>query len=167
VASGSAGRDFYEETGGSSDNFTGGLTMQVPLFRGFSQIYDIRQAEAQTDSSRARLVALEQQVTLQVWMSYYAFKTAEQQVKTSQDLLESAQQSQEVALGRYKAGVGGILDLLAAQSLLAGARAQNVQARTNWFLALAQLAYDTGSLWLGAEATAGPASANPGKKGKP
>jgi outer membrane protein TolC len=55
-------------------------------------------------------------------------------------------QSADVAAGRYKAGVGSIIDLLTAQSALADARAQEVQARSLWFLAMAQLAHATGAL---------------------
>jgi outer membrane protein TolC len=53
-----------------------------------------------------------------------------------------------VALGRYKAGVGSILDLLSAQSALEGARAQRVLATSDWFVSLAALARDTGTLTL-------------------
>jgi outer membrane protein TolC len=67
-------------------------------------------------------------------------------VLTAEDLLASAQQSSEVALGRYKAGVGTVLDLLAAQSALADARAQRVQARLAWSVSLAQLTHDAGLL---------------------
>ena len=56
-----------------------------------------------------------------------------------------AQQSEEVALGRYRAGVGSILDLLAAQTAFANARAQEIRRASRWFLALAQLAHDTGN----------------------
>jgi outer membrane protein TolC len=48
--------------------------------------------------------------------------------------------------GRYKEGVGNILDLLTAQAALSNARAQEVQARSLWFLAMAQLAHATGAL---------------------
>jgi outer membrane protein TolC len=51
-----------------------------------------------------------------------------------------------VALGRYRAGVGTLLDLLAAQSALASARAQRVDARLSWSVSLAQLAHDAGVL---------------------
>jgi outer membrane protein len=51
-----------------------------------------------------------------------------------------------VALGRYKAGVGSILDLLSAQSALESARAQRVQATADWYVSLAALARDTGTL---------------------
>jgi len=51
-----------------------------------------------------------------------------------------------VALGRYREGVGSILDLLTAQALLASARAQTISAYTDWYLAVARLAHATGTL---------------------
>jgi outer membrane protein len=42
--------------------------------------------------------------------------------------------------------VGSVLDLLSAQSALAGARAQQVLARLEWYTSLAQLAHDSGVL---------------------
>ena len=65
---------------------------------------------------------------------------------TAQDLLASAEASYDVALGRYKEGVGSILDLLAAQSVLEDGRVQLVRARSDWFLALVQFTHDTGTL---------------------
>jgi outer membrane protein TolC len=41
-----------------------------------------------------------------------------------------------------------VLDVLTAQAALASARAQVIQARFNWYTALAQLAHDTGILGL-------------------
>jgi outer membrane protein TolC len=83
---------------------------------------------------------------LAVWTSHQNVQTAAQRVRASRDLLASAEQSAQVAQGRYKEGVGSILDLLVAQSALSSARAQEVQARADWLLALASLAHDTGSL---------------------
>ena len=59
----------------------------------------------------------------------------------------SARQSYEAISARYRAGVGSILDLLTAEAALEAARAQEAGARTDWFLAVAQLAHDTGTLW--------------------
>jgi outer membrane protein len=63
-------------------------------------------------------------------------------------LLESAEQSFEVASGRYREGVGTILDTLAAQNALEDARSQDVRSRTLWLLALAQLYHNMGTLGL-------------------
>jgi outer membrane protein TolC len=85
-------------------------------------------------------------VTLQIWTSYYNFETAEQMVRTSDDLIKSASQNHDVSLERYKAGVGNIIDLLTAQAALQNARAQQVQARADWWLSALQLAHDAGIL---------------------
>ncbi len=42
--------------------------------------------------------------------------------------------------------MGSILDLLTAQAALADARSQEAQARSLWFLSIAQLAHATGVL---------------------
>ena len=61
-------------------------------------------------------------------------------------MLASAEQSERVALGRYKAGVGTILDVLNAQSALAAARLQRIQAQLDWQVYRATLAQAIGAL---------------------
>ena len=87
-------------------------------------------------------------MALQIWSGYYSVLTAAQKIRAAKDLLDSARESDEVAMGRYKAGVGSILDLLAAETALASARSTDVQARAAFLVALAQLAHDAGSLGL-------------------
>jgi outer membrane protein len=142
------GPTYYDTTGSSGDTYSGAIQLSVPIFTGFSKNYNVIQAQADEKAARALLEITRQQVVLEVWTSYYNLKTAEERVGTSQDLLKSATESYQVALGRYKAGVGTILDLLSAQSALQSARAQRVQAYSDWFVSLAQLAHDTGTLTL-------------------
>ena len=101
---------------------------------------------------------------LDVWTSYYTMKTASQRMETSKDLLASATESHQVALERYKAGVGSMLELLAAQSTLENARALEVMARTDWLLSIAQLAHDTGTLWAYEETAGGFKTGQPEKE---
>ena len=82
----------------------------------------------------------------QVFSAYYTLQTATRRVRTAEDLIASAEQSNAVALGRYRAGVGTVLHLLSAQSALASARAQRVDARLAWSVSLAQIAHDAGVL---------------------
>src|SRR5207247_230524 len=105
-------------------------------------------AERAEGAAAQRARGFEQQVIYEVFNAYYALRTATQQVRTSGDLLASATQSEQVALGRYKAGAGSLLDLLTAQAALASARAQAIGARFSWYIALAQLAHDAGILGL-------------------
>ena len=127
-------------------NYSAGVSLHVPLFTGFRNTYDVRAAQIETQLAAENARGIEQQIDLQVWTSYYALQTAMQRLKTSRDLLRDATESVDVASGRYRAGIGNILDLLTAQAALENARAEEVQARTDWFLSLAQLSHDTGTL---------------------
>ena len=128
------------------DQYSGSVLLEFPLFNGFSTAYNVFAARQQAKAAQQQLKGTQQQVILQVWNSYYSFKTAQQSLETSEDFLTSARQSSDVARGMYKQGLGDIISLLNAQNTLALARAQEIQARTTWFLAMSQLAHDTGVL---------------------
>ena len=80
---------------------------------------------------------------------------------TATELLASAQESYNVALARYRAGVGSITDLLNAQSALASAQLQVIQARFRWNLAKATLAKAIGLLEPDLASASAPAPYNP------
>jgi outer membrane protein len=141
-------------SGFAGNSYTLNLGISVPLFTGFRNMYDERAAHEQFTAANARAEFTRQQIALQVFTSFYSMRTAGQRVRTSADLLASAEQSEQVARGRYTEGVGSIIDLLVAQTALAGARAQAVQARWQWRTALAQLAHDAGVLGIHGEALA-------------
>ena len=123
-----------------------GVSVNLPLFTGFDTTYRVRAAAAQVDVKAAQRDSLKNQVALDVWKSYQSLTTATQSLKTTLDLVASAEQSERVSLGRYKAGVGTVLDLLAAQSALANARLQRIQAALDWFVYRATLAQAVGAL---------------------
>jgi outer membrane protein len=123
-----------------------GLNLSVPLFTGYNTTYRLRAAQEQVAVRTAQRDNIRQQVALDVWKAYQSLLTETQSVKSSADLVESATQSERVAMGRYKAGAGNILDVLTAQSALASARQQNVQALYGWYIAKATLAQAMGKL---------------------
>lgn len=149
VGAASASRTYFEGAGAAvafGDAWAAGLAVRVPLFTGFQRTYDRKKAEEDAAAADAATDVLAQQAIYQVWSGYYAVRSAAERIRAAKDLLASAEESERVSLGRYKAGVGGILDLLAAESALSGARATDVQARATFLVALAQLAHDTGAL---------------------
>ena len=145
-ATGTGGRTYVNTLPSGATNYTLSVGLAIPIFSGFSRQYAVKQARAEADAALGRAASVKQQVQFQVFSSYYALQTAARRVNTADDLLASAQSSEDAALGRYRAGVGLFVDLLTAQSALASARAQQVQARWVWQTALAQLAHDTGVL---------------------
>jgi len=143
-----AGRTFFLAPGSASNasSFSAGLSLRFPLFTGYRNVFDVRAARLQAELAQEDVRDLTQQVGLQVWSSYYAVQTAKRRIVTSRDLLASAQESVNVASARYREGVGTILDVLTAESALETARAQEVQSRADYLLALAELAHATGKL---------------------
>lgn len=132
--------------GTSSRGSSAGISLTVPIFSGFAPTYRIRAAEAQTEAKAAQLDRLRLQIALDVWTAYQNLVTATQSLRTTADLLNSAEQSERVALARYKAGAGNMLDVLNAQSTLASARQQRIQATLNWNIGRATLAQTMGNL---------------------
>jgi TolC family type I secretion outer membrane protein len=143
---GNVSRWFYDSWDNHTDNYGIGIFLTVPLFTGFSNPYDVVKAEAEADLARQRYETSRSSVELDVWTSYYDLKTASERLATAREFLDSATESHAVAVERYQSGVGTILELLSAQTTLEEARAQDVQSRTDWFLAVAQLAHATGRL---------------------
>jgi outer membrane protein len=123
------------------------LKLSIPIFSGHSLQAQEQKAKEDAEVQKANLSKLQQTIIYEVWSSYFSLKTSAQKVTSNEDLIASAQQSYDVALGRYKAGVGGYLDLLSAQNSLESARAQRVTALADWYVSLAQLAKVTGALW--------------------
>ena len=123
-----------------------GLNLSIPLFTGYNTTYRVRAAQEQVAVRAAQRDTIRHQIALDVWKAYQSLLTETQSLRSSVDLVKSAAQSERVAMGRYKAGAGNILDVLTAQSALASARQQNVQALYGWYIAKATLAQSMGQL---------------------
>ncbi len=134
------------DTSINSNSGSFGLSLSVPLFSGFATRYQIAQARAQLDQQTAQAEQTRQQAGLSVYSNFIGLDTALASLGAARALLASASASADIAQGRYKAGVGTFTDLLNAQSALASARQQLVQAEFNVRTANAQLARAVGSI---------------------
>lgn len=123
-----------------------GIQLNIPIFDGFSKSYQLRAASAQIKLKEASLIDIELQTGLSVWENYQDLLTQSDYYYSATELLKISLQSYEVAQGRYKAGVGTLLDLLSAQSSLANARQERVQALSNLNLARFKLGSSIGTL---------------------
>ena len=129
-----------------SSNSAIGLSVSIPLFAGYKPSYLIRSAEATAELNASQRDQLKLQVSLDVWTAYQNLKTANESIAASNVLVLSAEESSRVALGRYKEGVGNIIDTLNAQSALANAKQQKIQSVLNWNIARTTLAQSIGVL---------------------
>jgi outer membrane protein len=149
----SGNQSFYSQNQAANNGHTWTLQagVSIPIFSGFQNAYDILQAKEQAKAAAANAEYQRDLVVYQVFTSYYNLRTATAQVKSTRDLLTSAQSNYDVALGKYKQGVGAILDLLTAEAALSTARAQEAQTRWTWYADLAQLSHDAGVIGIHGE----------------
>lgn len=136
----------FSDTRTSANSYSAGVTLNVPLFAGFGDQAAIHEAQASVDLAQATTKQLQQQVELEVWQAYQNMHTAATTLTTTSVQLKSARQAADVTSARYKNGLNSILDMLSSQATLANARVQQVQARLNWFAALAALGHAVGGL---------------------
>ena len=142
-----AARNYADTRGFPSQNYNSiGVNVTVPLFTGFSTSYRVRQAEATLAARDANAEQVRLQVSLDVWNAYAGLDSAGQQLRATDALRASAGENEQVALGRYQAGVGTIVDVLTAQSAAAAAQQQRIAAERGWQVARAQLALALGRL---------------------
>lgn len=129
-----------------SSNSAIGINVSIPLFAGYKPSYLIRSAEATAELIASQRDQLKLQVSLDVWTAYQNLKTANESITASNILVLSAEESSRVALGRYKEGVGNIIDTLNAQNAFANAKQQKIQSVLNWNIARTTLAQSIGVL---------------------
>jgi outer membrane protein len=139
------GDRFYDD-GDYNDEYLGALEISFPLFTGFEYSERLERTRKEAKKSYEDFRNLREDREIAIWNDYFAFQTAIREIETTKDLFKSAQQSKDVAFGRYKEGVGSILDLLSAQAALQEARSLVVESRTKLLLSLSQLRFDMGTL---------------------
>ena len=125
-----------------------GVSISVPWFSGYRDTYNNRAAQAQLEGKVADRDRMANQIALDVWKAYQALLTNSAALGAADDLLASAKQSEKMASGRYKAGLGNILDMLTAQSALTSAEQQRVAALYNYQASRFALAQAMGQLDL-------------------
>ncbi|KPB38243.1 TolC family protein [Pseudomonas savastanoi pv. phaseolicola] len=131
------------------NTWTIGVQITVPIFDGFLNRRRARAARYESAAREQALHEVENSIALSVWKSRQTLESRTRALAISRLFVESASKSYEIAQGRYKAGVGSILELLRSQNDLSAATQKRVESLVNWHNAKLQLASDLGSLNIG------------------
>ncbi len=116
-----------------------GINIRIPIFSGFKDTYQQRQAEVQMRQTETTRDALFRQSQLEVWQAYYDLQTVNGSIASTEALVKSAEQTAQAVLARYQGGFGTILDLITAQQDETSARTQRIQSHLDWYTVLARL----------------------------
>jgi TolC family type I secretion outer membrane protein len=138
-------RDFQSETRFWSPGLTeksgwsAGVTLTFPLFSGFLTSYQLREARENFNVTKANEESLRQVVLLDVQQAYLNLHEAEERVGVNELTVKQAEESYEIAKGRYEAGVGDIIEETDALVALRNARLGLIAAQADYKVAEAAL----------------------------
>ncbi|MDO8278383.1 MAG: TolC family protein [Burkholderiaceae bacterium] len=127
---------------------TGYIVASMPIFNRPEQQAREAQVLAQVESRRDAQIAVERDIESELWRSARLMETEQQNLTAAQSLRTIATQSYDITLGRYKAGVGSILELLSTQTALANAQTQVTQAQLSHAQARLRMAVASGRIAL-------------------
>jgi outer membrane protein len=99
-----------------------GVVANIPLLNGREQDAQLAQNSAQTQAKLSQVEAARRELETELLRNVITVRTEIETRLAGRALLKSAVQNHEVALGRYRAGVGTIVDLLNAQAAVSAAR---------------------------------------------
>lgn len=123
-----------------------GVNLKWTLFDGTRREHQIAEAQAEKKAAQARINALRDEIASETWTAYSNMKTALRQQQSAAALLAASSESYDAARESYGYGVRNLLDVVSAQKVLAQARSEDVFARTQLLLQVANLAFRTGDL---------------------
>ncbi|MCI5047478.1 MAG: TolC family outer membrane protein [Aquisalinus sp.] len=116
---------------GSDQTTTAGIEATQPLFQGFRNINNIREARSRISAAEANLRATEQQILLEAAAAYFAVVTNEQSVRASEGSLRALDNQLQAARARFDAGQGTKTDTAQAEARYASAEADLIRARSD------------------------------------
>jgi outer membrane protein len=125
---GFAARGFEGSRHDLQDQWWLGAGVNVPLFEGLSNIHTLRQAKAQLRSSEANTESVALTVIKEVESNYQDLKSAWEVIKSRTKAREAAAENLRLAWGRYRSGVGSIVEVTDAQVRFAQADLEQVRA---------------------------------------
>ena len=116
-----------------------GVNLTVPLFSGFSSVEQVREATATINSIEARQNNLKLQIIKEVESAWFSGNEASARMVSTEKEVAAANESKSLAEGRYQEGVGSIIEVTDAQSQALDAQTSNIQAKYDYYTALARL----------------------------
>lgn len=148
--SGNAGAARSLGSGSSSArNIGGSVVANIPLLNNAEQNARLAQLQSQLGSREAQILTVERELENEIWRAHQQISTETESLWAAQQLFSAATSGYRVAQGRYKAGVGTLLDLLTAQTALANAQTQLQEAKLANVQSRIRLSLSAGRMGIG------------------
>jgi len=127
------------EISGLQQNWWLGMTLTIPVFKGFSTKARVSQEQLALKGLEKDFESLKQQISQEVWNAYLAVKESVERIVTTTKGVESARENLSMAEGEYKEGVGSIIQLTDAQTSFITSDQNYIQALSDYKISFAEL----------------------------
>ena len=128
------------------DYAAGGLQLSLPVFTGGLYLARQHEAELRANADAELLRSLEDNVIRDVRIAWLNLNNAHDRLRTTEQLVNHAQQAFDLAQARYQAGSSSIVELSQAQLALTSAQIAQTNARYDVLIQEANVNYQTGAL---------------------
>ena len=125
--------------GNDNKNWSVGATLSWNLWDGGQSKANVSAAKANLEKAKESYAQTIDTVELQVQEAYLNLKAAEQKIQSTHAAVEAGQEDFRIKTLRYRSGVGTNVDVLDAETALATARNNYVDALYNYNLSMATL----------------------------
>jgi outer membrane protein len=123
-----------------------GLTLNVPIFSGFSTENRLQLAEVSAMNSKADLSDLERDIKRNIQKTYLDLQAAEKSLEVSKGNVSAAEESRRIQQEKYALGSSTLLDVLVANSDYLTAQTNLINAEYSYIVLSEQVKYQLGVL---------------------
>jgi outer membrane protein len=127
-------------------NYIVGLTLNVPIFSGFSTENRLQLAKVSAMNSKADLSDLERDIKRNIQKTYLDLQAAEKSLDVSKGNVAAAEESRRIQQEKYALGSSTLLDVLVANSDYLTAQTNLINAEYAYIVLSEQVKYQLGVL---------------------
>ena len=121
------------------DRWSVGAGISVPIFSGFSTYNQVKESKNSMQVAYENLTAKQQAILLDVKTCYFNLEEAKTRIPVAELSKKQAQENYDLAVGRYKVGVGNYIEVKDAETTLSNAKLSYISAVFDYNLAIANL----------------------------
>lgn len=121
------------------DRWSVGAGVSIPIFSGLSTYNSVKEAQNNMLSAYYNLTSAEQNILLEIKEAYLNVQDSKSKIPVAEITRTQAQENYELAVGRYKVGVGNYIEVKDAETTLSDAKLAYIQAVFDYTLSIAAL----------------------------
>lgn len=129
-----------------SKTYSVGLTLNIPIFSGFSVVNRVQQAEVSAKTREIELSDLEREIMRSVQKTYLDLQAAKKLVEVSRRNVVAAEENLKIESEKYNLGAGTLLNVLIANSEFTNAQTNFINSQFAYITLSEQLKYELGVL---------------------